>query len=133
MINLKIFLKLHLLLMMNHSFIQFFNSHRTAITRKKKKITVNYSQQNVLFAEFLLKNHYIFGFETNNNRKKKKLVLFLKYDQKKASAIVDFSLTSKTSSPKRQTKMNALLEHNNFIINITSEQKKFARLLARMR
>jgi len=119
--------------MMNHSFIQLFNSYQTAITRKKKCIFLNYSQQNVLFAEFLLKNKFIFGFETNSTRKKKILILFLKYDQRKNSAITDFSLTSKTSSPKRKTKRNALFEHNNFIVDLASEQKKYARLLARVR
>jgi ribosomal protein S8 len=116
---------------MNHSFIQLFNSYQTAITRKKKYILVNYTRQNVLFAEFLLKNRFIFGFETNSARKKKVLVLFLKYDQRKTSAIADFSLTSKTCTPKRKTKESVRFEHSNFIVDLA--QKQCVRLLARIR
>jgi hypothetical protein len=118
--------------MMNHSFIKLFNLYSTAVTRKRKNIYINFSKQNLLFAKFLLTNALIFGFETRIQKRKRNLILFIKYS-KNLAAINDFSLVSKTTATKPKIKKLFNDKHQNFIVNITSDQKKYSQLLARVR
>jgi|TARA_B110001452_G_scaffold238691_1_gene219330 ribosomal protein S8 len=118
---------------MNHSFIQLFNAYRTSIVRKKTKLNLKFSQQNLLFAEFLLKNALISGFNTQIQRKNKTITLFLKYDQKNLPAINDFSVASKVSFPRPITKISSNDENLGFIINLTQKKGNYGRLLARIR
>ena len=56
---------------MNHNFIQLFNQYKLGYARKNKKIIIRYSQQNMLFVNFLLQNKLISGLSTEKQKKMK--------------------------------------------------------------
>jgi len=118
---------------MNYSFIPLLNAFKTAIGRKKTKLFVKFSQQNILFAEFLQQKKLIAGFTTQKQYKKKTLVLFIKYDNKKVSAITEFSIASKVAYPRPNQKLPNSNKEVNFIINVTSKQGSYGQLMARIR
>ena len=118
---------------MNHSFIPLFNIYKNAVTRKKTKVFLTYSQQTLFFVQFLMENSLILGYNTQLQRKKKFITLFLKYDLKNTPVISDFSLMSKTTMPRPILKGSRAIEHSNFILNLNSRDGRYARLLAKIR
>jgi len=118
---------------MNHSFIPLFNIYKTAVIRKKKTAIIKYSQQNLLFVVFMKNNGLIAGFNTQKQCKNKIITLFIKYNYKKQSAIIDYSLASKTTKPSVEKGFKRNKDHVNFIINMKSTQGKYGKLLSRLR
>ena len=118
---------------MNHNFIRLFNQYKLGYARKNKKLILKYSQQNMLFVHFLLRNKLISGLFTEERKKNKAIVLFIKYDSKLLSALADFSLSSKVAFNSSPIKAQKLNERKNFTLNLTSTEGKYTRLLARIR
>jgi ribosomal protein S8 len=118
---------------MNHSFIQLFNTYKSAVNLKKTKLLLTHSKQAYFFAEFLLRRAFISGISTQTKRYKKVIVLHIKYDYKKTPATTDFSIASKIAFQRPIKKMEGADKQSNFIVNIKSKESNYSRLLARIR
>jgi ribosomal protein S8 len=112
---------------MNYSFIKLLNQIKTAFRSKKLKVTVKYSAQNLRFLKFLVSH----GFLSSITKKGNMLTLFLKYESPITPAFAGVSITSKISHQRPvYLRQDSGL---NLVVNLTNNNSKYTRLLARFR
>lgn len=122
---------------MKSTYIPLLHKLKNALQKKQISIKINFTQQNLKFLHFLLKNNYISGFEKKAKNKRLFLIIFLKYDFNYLPSFNDFSLIS--SFTKKQPKQKLLKKHNiNFIVDLFSSNNNhkkynYSILLAKFR
>jgi len=117
---------------MNAHFSTFLNIYRNAIAKKKKKQILNFSHQNLINVQFMVKNGFISGFHSMKQRKKKYIIIFLRYTPNHTANLYDLSIVSKRSFRNNLTEKTCEM-NNNFILNLKFGNSRYSQILSRLR
>lgn len=112
---------------MNHSFLTLLNEIKMTLQVKKLNMTIKYSKQNLQFLQYLRKQ----GFLSSVIKKKRTLLIILKYELSLIPALSSVSISSKISRQRPKKLVNNKM--SNLTINLTENDDKYTRLLARFR
>ena len=116
---------------MTHSFTQYLNLYKNAVTKNKKTLLLSYSKNAEQFCGFLYTRGFISSYTLIGAKNSKYIKIFLKYNTLFNPALLNFSIVSKTAHERSFQKRDFVKKKNDLFVNYTFGTKKKTKLVAR--